>query len=310
MCCLLSLVTICCAYPSFAISMTVVPNRFSSLEGTLMSWLNQTIPPLKICIFVPNKYRRFKRKNSVKYDLQNSEVLKSMLLSSATMGPHLVNGLIEILGMELDYGPASKFMGFLWYTQYLYSESSVPDFWVVGDDDVGYSNLLLANYCDALTKRSLRCGKNCSNSFGMTQFAETYRQQFRLVKVNADGSTTLEPHRILHVQGVDTFIIPSDVARYTLRYDLVEHIVEYFHSKCPESFYQDDYVISFILHVFNVEMSSIRIDDQLSPTYPIEGVTMFNSQMHIDKRVNQREEATKACVLNSVQYVYSVANVN
>lgn len=297
---------------TFGVSMTVIPSRFYSIETTLQSWLNQTLPPAKIMIFVPSKYKRFKRKGTQNSNVQNSEYLQSILMKSNVLRSHIVNGTILIIPLGVDYGPASKFMGALWYSQSLSAATAFyPDYWVIGDDDVEYANKLLAKYDTALQKRYSKClASSCSEYFGMTQFAETYRQQFSLTKINSDGSTSLEPHTVLHIQGVDTFIIPISAARNRLGFDNVVRILEYFHAKCPESFYQDDYIISFLLHVFNVEMTSIRKDDGLIPTYPIEGVTKFNSQMHIDKNVNYREEVTKWCVLNSVQYVYSVANVD
>ncbi|KAJ1433808.1 hypothetical protein B484DRAFT_447042 [Ochromonadaceae sp. CCMP2298] len=110
----------------YGVALTMIPPRFSSVHFTLFSWLNQSIPPQGIYIFVPSKYKRFRRKGAGRReeagvagqvgqaeDLPHAQRLRAELLGNATLAPHVLSGTIRVVEVLEDLGPVTKFAGVL-----------------------------------------------------------------------------------------------------------------------------------------------------------------------------------------------------
>jgi len=83
---------------------------------------------------------------------------------------------------------------------------------------------------------------------------------------------------IQHIQGVDTFHISrSGLFNNIMNYTQVVSIVQFFHQVCPLSFYQDDYILSFIFNVANFTIKSIW--DNYKVAGHIENVSKSNFQV-------------------------------
>eukprot|EP01036_Dinobryon_divergens_P029318 gene29318-38397_t len=138
---------------------------------------------------------------------------------------------------------------------------------------------------------------------GLTHFSEDYRIAFLL-----DNESQ---HRTpIHVQGVDTFMLSNRVfenqhdSSGPLSFETFRTIVQYFHQNCPSTFYQDDYIISFLLNMANITLTSIWNNDNMAEH--IEGVSKSNFQMHMHQNVFAREHATKKCIVDHAQTLYSL----
>jgi hypothetical protein len=100
----------------------------------------------------------------------------------------------------------------------------------------------------------------------LTQFATDFRLIVSLSSGDADSITAesnLKPRRIAHLQAVDTYLLPSKMLHSQLVYNgpfsalVFKHLVREVHKTCPLNFYQDDYVVSFILSISGVSVTSI-----------------------------------------------------
>ena len=367
---------------TFAVGLTSIPPRFSMLHITLQSWLNQQLPVHRIYVFIPKRYRRFGRRpgENVGSD-KDSNVTGKRRSHSTTLREELCKhnpniakalsvGIVTIVEVDKDWGPVTKFLGAIKVSQQLSQayhtevhgsqETQVPDYWVFCDDDVYYSDSLLAIYNIALKRTDCRivageCEKWPTQKYvGYTLFAETYRLKFLL------DHETLE-QRVAHIQGVDSYLIPTSALMLQPSYSLphasqqrrppdkqfadfattvsngavtmttdadaiptnptgsamrrytdnmlerTTSVVEYLHTLCSASFYQDDYVVSVILHLLGVDMKSLR--DSLQTTAMIENIDGLSKnffQMHMDESVFIRELTTQQCIMRNAMQLYNI----
>jgi hypothetical protein len=219
-----------------------------------------------------------------------------ILSRDTTLTIALSSGVIQVIEIEKDYGPATKFVGMLYYQHLIHQNTNgltiLPDYWIVADDDVRYSPITIAKYQFALQMEFGDC-VGC----GLTHFSEDYRLQYQLSGVDSPVE------RVLHIQGVDTYLIPQSILKshYTnrmgLHFEVFIRAVNSFHQICPESFYQDDYIVSYLLHRAGIRMYSVWNNDNMASH--VEGVSKSNSQMHMNPNVFKREEITKICIVEN-----------
>ena len=110
------------------IGLTTIPSRINILMNNLKHFIkNQNYDYEKILITIPKNYRRFK--NTI--DEKSIELLKA-------------NKRIEIIYIENDYGPASKYLGPL-INDYIKND----DLLIIIDDDRIYIKNLIKNFVTA-----------------------------------------------------------------------------------------------------------------------------------------------------------------
>jgi hypothetical protein len=258
--------------------MTTIPPRFPFVRQVVQSWVEQSIKPVAVLIFVPQFYKRFRRKAVGDNTMSHAEQLRE-LLSQA----HL-NQVAHVHEMITDWGPLTKFIGCLHYHHghFGLEPALAIDYWMFGDDDVRYlpdtaryyfNSVQIYQAREATAQHLSDAAKNSMNdkevyhSTGYTLFSAETRLRYQL-------KHELQPRHVTHIQGVDTYIIPSSVfsipvsasgtrstAVYSVLWNVsnIERIVHHYHTYvCPESFYQDDYMVSFLLDLAGVRMVSIR----------------------------------------------------
>ena len=186
---------------------------------------------------------------------------------------------IKILETLRDFGPITKFTGLLQFHKYELFSSI--DYWIICDDDVEYVKSLISRYVfalyylvkspvytydggdtdDSISEPNAATVKGIKETISrgtiLTHFSEDFRIYIRL-----DGEE--KARAIQHLQGVDTFLVPADTlalqtqnSNQLLTYDRFTSIVQFFHAACPLSFFQDDYIISFVFNVANETILSI-----------------------------------------------------
>ena len=348
----------CSGVLNYGVALTTIPPRFGVLHHQLRSWLNQSIAVNKIRIFVPKSYKRFRSKHT-KRDIG---LYRDQLLSQLNTHPDIViamqSTLIEVVDMEHDWGPLSKFVGVIQDNHYSTAITDLHvDYWIFCDDDLEYAPNLAehyAMYIDAFHNDNEPLHISDENALysgiGFTMFTTEHRLQFRLH--HPDGQ--IEVRNVPHIQGVDSYIIPS--AAFTRKFthnlttristpgsvDSVEgnritpmgnasnvlRIISRIHNEwCPESFYQDDYIVSTLLNLSGVHMHSARLaspfcsfsntrdlttteycvvgstectidcTNGLSLTNSIEAVSKHHFQMHMKEEVFMRETITQQCLM-------------
>ena len=277
-----------------AISMTSIPSRFNHMTECLLSWINQDVQPNYIFIFIPKQYKRFKRKQEYHDDDGNlvvtfSRKLISILNSSIELHEYIINNMINVIEIDKDWGPITKVIGMLQYNNdwLKYDYRKQPDYWIIGDDDVRYLKNTVSDYLlSTVSMSKLDLKMNV-----ITHFPYDNR-----VNININDHDI----SLSHIQGVDTVLFPTILLLdqcqngYTLCYEKFMKLSRYFHNKCNDSYYQDDYIISFAIGLGNVKVISIWGNDNVAKH--INGVSKSNMQMHMNKKVFIREIITKECV--------------
>jgi hypothetical protein len=298
--------------PKIAVAMTSIPPRLSALIPTLLSWCTQEIIPAKIYIFLPRMYKRFRRKSGN----QRSTILESAtreLERDTMVRQKFQEGWIVLIEMERDWGPITRFVGAMtlsdrWKRSPQDDDPDI-DYWLIADDDVAYAPHTIHKYQQHLIGKvqtfglqytSLLNGEYSTTPVINTVSARTILSQFITdFRVPIRTNTVDDSIQFLtHVQGVDTYLFPnSQKLPMNSNFTLVNAvaIITLFHTmKCPESFYQDDYVVSLLFSLFGFEVSSIWNNENLAKH--VDNVSKSHFQMHMSKDVFRKEEYTKACI--------------
>lgn len=271
---------------TFGVAITTIPSRFKDIHHTIRSWLLQKGgPPLKIVVFVPKSYQRFKTgKGAYRSFL---EVCKQMV--EEKFADEIAQRRIVFIQTKRDYGPLTKFAGLLENWKQLKRETRGILHWIIGDDDVYYDDMVMQKYYNYNMQYP-----DGINSRVLTHFSETTRIFIRLDEEQARRAVT-------HVQGVDTFSLSTALLshqmaeRKQLFWPKLRRMVRFFHTSCPASFYQDDYLISFVFNVANFTVRSLWDDTRVAGH--IDGVSKHNHQMHMMDQVMTRESETQKCVM-------------
>lgn len=333
---------------SYAVSLTTIPPRIPHLYNVIGSWLKQrSAPPAYIFIFVPKQYKRFKKKG----DSGTGESFKCMteriltgqlesisenatihrdcpLLAGDTITPVNNNDVcstIRVIEVEYDWGPATKYFGFIDYRLHWQSKWAArdpPAYWVVSDDDVRYAGNTWSLYKSfiindaVIAERETEAtgatpGPPVGPNTVLTHFSADYRQMLQL-----EQESFTRP--VLHLQGVDTVAFPSRLLQMhengqcprapggrtlpcTLALDRLRRALRFLHEHCPASFYQDDYVMSLLVNLGNTDVRSTYLVGRQNVARHVDGVSKHYSQMHISDKVGLREEQTKTCLLENVE---------
>lgn len=296
---------------TWAVCMTTIPPRFTSIHHTLRSWLQQQeIQPACLAVFVPKIYRRFKRRSH--NDTATSMVTTAHLLERSIrehapdLATHLDSSRIHVMPVETDYGPITKLSGLLHHhataCRGAQRNAAPIEFWVFGDDDVAYTPQTLLRYSLRMLLPPPGMHPARLVRTALTHFSE----DVRLVVKLAHEETA---RHVRHLQGVDTVLLPvalleaqrteGNVLHPAIFVELLESAVL---SKCPDAFYQDDYVIALLLNLGGVEVLSAWNNDHVAKH--VEGVSKENSQMHMKAGVYEREEATKACLAKEADNIH------
>lgn len=289
------------AMPSVVVAMTTIPPRFSFIHHTINSWLHQTeIKPISILVFVPKVYKRFKRKSDNDAATETATTVDLLDMTLREKAPHLAqhldSGTLKLVLLSRDYGPITKLVGILQYR--LSNKTLRPDYWVFGDDDVAYTSATLFRYHLRTTMPPPGLTQSALQHTVLTHFSDDVRM---IVHVAADKDSLPVVRRVAHIQGVDTVLLPERLLhhQYKLRHSLhptvFTRLLEFAFNSCPDSFFQDDYVISLILCLANVDVVSAWNNDHVAKH--VDGVSKSNSQMHMKPNVYERENSAKACLI-------------
>jgi len=201
-----------------------------------------------------------------------------------------------------------------------------PDYWLIADDDVFYHPSTIVRYqrgieylASSSSSTSSSSSKSVLDSTVLTHFASDERV---VVKIHGEASSS--SRAIAHIQGVDTVLFSRLLLqqqydeRSTLHPDQFASLLLFFHAHCRESFYQDDYLISFAINTGGLYVHSLSKNSSSGSSRGsrrdnvakhIEGVSKSNSQMHMKPHVFQREEATKACLVKHATHVLQHINL-
>ena len=264
---------------SFGVCLTTIPLRFSSIHHTVASWLQQTVKPQIILVFIPQRYKNFDHVLS-----SSVESIKGNFRDYFPLDKDRV--VVEII--PEDWGPASKISGLLYHFK-KYSYLNIK-YWAVGDDDVWYSKTTLSRYADFL---STSVGSSNTEFYVITHFKKEKR-----IGVRLRGKEKIRA--LSHIQGVDTFIIPQIILEYQynmsapLSYHVFTRVLSFYFQTCPSTFYQDDYIISFLLYLAGLRVISIWNGEKVANH--VDNVSTSNEQMHRHANVFKREEDTKRCI--------------
>lgn len=267
-------------HQNFGVGLTTIPPRFTTVHHVISSWFSQKLVPEIVVVFVPERYQYF-ISESTRDRSKNIVTLKTEL--EKYFPELLTKGKIVVQPMKKDWGPITKYVGLLEHFDILGSNVNV-DYWVIGDDDVRYSDDTLSQYSTAIARDNLQ------NS------VSTHFKVHPRVKVNM-GSHVED---IMHLQGVDTVLFPTALLRShaadigLLSYDVFTEGVKQFHILCPDSFFQDDYILSYLVAMSKAPVASIWSGQKVA--HHVNAVSKSNQQMHIHPQVFHREENTKNCI--------------
>lgn len=301
---------------SIVVAMTSIPPRFHSIHHTITSWFTQEQQPVdKICIYIPTKYKRFfrQKKRVGATDLSHVDYLRQILTrESNLLAQAIADRKLVIVEFSQDYGPITRIAGMLrsvfnksldQQDDCLGPNEPSPDYWIIGDDDVGYDAQLTQRYLQAVS--SLFSTQHYYAAVGLTQFAENYRLELPLSS-NDTNALTLIPH----VQGVDTYLVNNvhivmQQQAGVLWYPYFIQAVKFMHDICPESFFQDDYIVSVLFYMSGVRFRTIW-DSHVKMVHHIEGVSKSHFQMHMSEDVFRKEAATKACLVQHIAEIRTI----
>ena len=113
------------------------------------------------------------------------------------------------------------------------------------------------------------------------------------------------------MQGVDTVMFPrsliqqhSEISNGVFHHQNVLEVAEYYHKTCPESFFQDDYVISAMIFATQLPFRSVWNGSKVA--LHVDDVSTSFQQMHLNVNVFDREQATKQCVEDKMSQVLQI----
>lgn len=161
-----------------AIAMTSIPPRYPYISHSIASWLAQSLPDsiCRICIYIPVEYKRFKRKpreTPEKIQDTYAKTLTRRLEKEPVLSSAVQSGRVKVIEVPEDLGPLTRFMGVLseWQQNdgaspcFKASEELMPEYWIVGDDDVRYSENTVERYFHAIQQEKHAQGIDRSTCF-------------------------------------------------------------------------------------------------------------------------------------------------
>jgi hypothetical protein len=167
---------------------------------------------------------------------------------------------VEFQYVNENSGPSDKIIGALMYYQNLRDDSDKHQtYFIIGDDDLVYNQDTVRSYRDEYVQ-----DPNRVYTF--------FQNQERI-----PGMT--------HLQGSDTYVLPPSFFEKVSLNDY-QHFLKTCFSECPDSFYQDDYLISYYLNkIVNLSINTVK--NSLGYT-----INLNIDELHLDKNVRNRENNT------------------
>ena len=315
---------------NYAVVLTTIPSRMNTIKETILSWFNQDIEPATVYVIVPKRYARFEshlQLLSDEYHNSPRDIICNIL--NKTFSHEMEVGLLVAIELDFDYGPMSKYVG-LYHAVFgkvdLYSAKNVAeatgiDYFIIGDDDVHYSRVLAGRYAAYIRNT----GADMRDITVYTHFAHTVRVMYNYTRRvdatallgDADPSPGMDTwisslESVVHLQGVDTVCIPTSLLmqqEHSLRplsYYMLTLLARYFHTVCPASFYQDDYLMALLVHLAGGRVLSLW-QPHIQVVDHIDGVSKSHHQMHMDAdRVHGHESLTKECIRQYANRVHDL----
>lgn len=274
---------------SFAVSFTTIPPRFDICYKTIQSLLDQNMKPKFIIISVSpywdpeRRIRDHSWQSLLEVRISNSDILRKSL--SVKFYEEWKAGIISVIEIPKDYGSASKLVGVL-LSFYIYK----ADYWIICDDDLVYRSNLIQRYYDAYETEKIKP----IHGPVITMFDSMHD----MFSVRVFGHSVL----ITQLQGADTYVIPTSVLHrhsmqaLPLSYAKFPMFLEHMFQTCPESYFNDDFLISFTVHLSKLMLRSLW-----------NGRTSFvrndyndSSEMHLNVLNGFRRNATIHCLKREV----------
>eukprot|EP01041_Mallomonas_annulata_P007364 gene7364-15035_t len=278
---------------------TILP-RFPFCIETVNSWLKQTKPPNHILIFVtpnwdPERKRRIQlpiphnSNNNTRHYYSHTDILRELIDSQ--FPNEYASGVIAVIEVPVDYGPATKFIGVLMSLN-IYE----TDYWLIGDDDLIYTNNIISKYDTFYAEHP----PSVINGPVLTLFQHK-RHRFR-VKIFD------QIIYVYHIQGADTYVFPHALLKrhsqigYPLSYTQFPLLLEHMFKVCPSTFLYDDYSVSYAIAISNITLHTLW-----------KGFTAYSendkhpqSQLHYDKKTAKRLQYIMTCFANQTQNLINI----
>jgi len=173
--------------------------------------------------------------------------------------------------IHTDYGPSNKILGALKFYESLENKDDV--FILICDDDNVYKtkNLIQA-YIESL---------NIDNNCIYTHF-ENIKNRI---------------HSMNHLQGADTYLLTPKFFNCTTYLNYKSYIENIF-LECPESFFQDDYIICYYIY-YHCNLKVKTVDNPIG--YGRFMLQKNFEQMHLDPKIWHREDKTIEYFKNKIK---------
>jgi beta-1,4-mannosyl-glycoprotein beta-1,4-N-acetylglucosaminyltransferase len=207
------------------VSFSIIPSRFNNLEMIIRSFLSQTLRPNKIIVTIPKQYHKFS------YQPEEIENICKKY-----------SGLVDLLYVDMDYGPATKIYGALKSLE-MYPNSNV----IVCDDDVVYDERLIECYL-----KSFEVDGECAWSTG----TETLKGNYLHFLSNS----------VPKLQGVGSFFFNRKILEKLNSSNFEEHYINFLSKNTnikslDDVFLHDDYFISILLYELQVPVKFFYLRD-------------------------------------------------
>ena len=163
--------------------------------------------------------------------------------------------------IDEDYGPNNKILGAIRFYETIPEENKLDSYIIICDDDNKYDKDITKSYTESILENNI--------NFIYTHF---YSQKCRLKNES-------------HIQGADTYLLIPEFFKITT-YNQYKEYLDKTISECPESFYQDDYVILYYIHIYCKLLSKT-----VKKIHGYTEVCKIN-QLHLDQKVYDREKKT------------------
>ena len=273
----------------WAVSFATIPPRFHICNETVRSLFLQTLKPEFVIIFVAtgwdhkrvNRNISFGTTSQLGFEHSNAQMLRNIL--EAYFPLYIRSGKLTVVELPRDYGPATKFVGVLLSFSYF-----PVDYWVICDDDNIYDSNLFKLYEIAFDEYSR---KTRIHGPVLTTF-DALHSIFRII---AYGTSYLVPQ----IQGADSYVIPTAVLYHQRKHNLLLSyskfliFLEHMFLACYESYYNDDFLISFAFRLARVQIRSLwKGKISYIPNHQND-----SSEMHLNASANYyRRNVTKVCI--------------
>lgn len=168
-------------------------------------------------------------KSLLSQEIQPDKIILSIDNATQKADKNKYDDKIYLNILDKDYGPVQKLVGFLFFMDKNpeYKDHAI----MICDDDAEYDSKLSSLYAEEIKNRPNEC-------------LTTFGKQIRIPGM-------------VHIQGSDSYIIPSIINQNTNLETCLKYIAKVF-KECPSAFYQDDYVICYFLNkVCNIRTDSI-----------------------------------------------------